>query len=282
MDGIVLINKPKGITSYDVIRAAKKIFKTSKIGHTGTLDPFAEGLVILCVGKATKLVNRLIDANKTYEGTLVFNNHYDTYDVTGEIINSDEKVIELEELRLVSNSFVGSYLQMPPVYSAIKKDGKKLYEYARQNIEVKVDPRLVHIYDLTILDQLNVNEYSFTTNVSKGTYIRSLAVDIAAKLNTYGALKTLRRTKIDKYSLNDAVDLDKLTINDIISIESIFKECENVVLNDYMIALVKNGIYLDERQIITNKDFKVYNENKELIAIYEVVSEKIYRPFIIL
>lgn len=282
MDGIVLINKPKGITSYDVIRAAKKIFKTSKIGHTGTLDPFAEGLVILCVGKATKLVNRLIDANKTYEGTLVFNNHYDTYDVTGEIINSDEKVIELEELRLVSNSFVGSYLQMPPVYSAIKKDGKKLYEYARQNIEVKVDPRLVHIYDLTILDQLNVNEYTFTTNVSKGTYIRSLAVDIAAKLNTYGALKTLRRTKIDKYSLNDAVDLDKLTINDIISIESIFKECENVVLNDYMIALVKNGIYLDERQIITNKDFKVYNENKELIAIYEVVSEKIYRPFIIL
>lgn len=282
MDGIVLINKPKGITSYDVIRAAKKIFKTSKIGHTGTLDPFAEGLVILCVGKATKLVNRLIDANKTYEGTLVFNNHYDTYDVTGEIINSDEKVIELEELRLVSNSFVGSYLQMPPMYSAIKKDGKKLYEYARQNIEVKVDPRLVHIYDLTILDQLNVNEYSFTTNVSKGTYIRSLAVDIAAKLNTYGALKTLRRTKIDKYSLNDAVDLDKLTINDIISIESIFKECENVVLNDYMIALVKNGIYLDERQIITNKDFKVYNENKELIAIYEVVSEKIYRPFIIL
>lgn len=282
MDGIVLINKPKGITSYDVIRAAKKIFKTSKIGHTGTLDPFAEGLVILCVGKATKLVNRLIDANKTYEGTLVFNNHYDTYDVTGEIINSDEKVIELEELRLVSNSFVGSYLQMPPMYSAIKKDGKKLYEYARQNIEVKVDPRLVHIYDLTILDQLNVNEYTFTTNVSKGTYIRSLAVDIAAKLNTYGALKTLRRTKIDKYSLNDAVDLDKLTINDIISIESIFKECENVVLNDYMIALVKNGIYLDERQIITNKDFKVYNENKELIAIYEVVSEKIYRPFIIL
>lgn len=282
MDGIVLINKPKGITSYDVIRAAKKIFKTSKIGHTGTLDPFAEGLVILCVGKATKLVNRLIDANKTYEGTLVFNNHYDTYDVTGEIINSDEKVIELEELRLVSNSFVGSYLQMPPMYSAIKKDGKKLYEYARQNIEVKVDPRLVHIYDLTILDQLNVNEYTFTTNVSKGTYIRSLAVDIAAKLNTYGALKTLRRTKIEKYSLNDAVDLDKLTINDIISIESIFKECENVVLNDYMIALVKNGIYLDERQIITNKDFKVYNENKELIAIYEVVSEKIYRPFIIL
>lgn len=282
MDGIVLINKPKGITSYDVIRAAKKIFKTSKIGHTGTLDPFAEGLVILCVGKATKLVNRLIDANKTYEGTLVFNNHYDTYDVTGEIINSDEKVIELEELRLVSNSFVGSYLQMPPMYSAIKKDGKKLYEYARQNIEVKVDPRLVHIYDLTILDQLNVNEYTFTTNVSKGTYIRSLAVDIAAKLNTYGALKTLRRTKIEKYSLNDAVDLDKLTINDIISIESIFKECENVVLNDYMIALVKNGIYLDERQIITNKDFKVYNENKELIAIYEVVGEKIYRPFIIL
>lgn len=282
MDGIVLINKPIGITSYDVIRVAKKIFKTSKIGHTGTLDPFAEGLVILCIGRATKLVNRLIDANKTYEGTIIFNNHYDTYDTTGEIIKSDSKEVKIEQLRAVASEFIGSYLQMPPIYSAIKKDGKKLYEYARNNIEVEVEPRLVHIYDLTILNKLNYNEYSFRASVSKGTYIRSLAVDIASKLNTFGALNTLKRTKIGKYLLSDAINLDQLSINDIISIEDIFKDKQSIVLNDYMIRLVKNGIYLDERQIITNNDFKVYNENNELVAIYEVVSENKYRPFIIL
>ena len=219
LDGIVLINKPKGITSYDVIRVAKKIFKTSKIGHTGTLDPFAEGLVILCIGKATKLVNRLIDANKTYEGVILFNNHYDTYDITGEIIKSDEKEVTLEQLKLVSNDFLGSYLQTPPIYSAIKKDGKKLYEYARKNIDIKIEPRLVHIYSLDILNKLNDNEFSFKTSVSKGTYIRSLAVDIASKLNTFGALKALKRTKIDNYLLSDAVDLENLSINDIKSIE---------------------------------------------------------------
>jgi len=282
LDGIVLINKPKGITSYDVIRVAKKIFKTSKIGHTGTLDPFAEGLVILCIGKATKLVNRLIDANKTYEGVILFNNHYDTYDITGEIIKSDEKEVTLEQLKLVSNDFLGSYLQTPPIYSAIKKDGKKLYEYARKNIDIKIEPRLVHIYSLDILNKLNDNEFSFKTSVSKGTYIRSLAVDIASKLNTFGALKALKRTKIDNYLLSDAVDLENLSINDIKSIEDIFKDLDSIVLNDYMINLVKNGIYLDERQMITNNDFKVYNENKELVAIYEVVSENKYRPFILL
>jgi len=126
------------------------------------------------------------------------------------------------------------------------------------------------------------NEFSFKTSVSKGTYIRSLAVDIASKLNTFGALKALKRTKIDNYLLSDAVDLENLSINDIKSIEDIFKDLDSIVLNDYMINLVKNGIYLDERQMITNNDFKVYNENKELVAIYEVVSENKYRPFILL
>jgi len=124
LDGILLINKPKGITSYDVVRVAKKVLGTKKIGHTGTLDPFAEGLIILCVGKATKLVKYFLESDKTYEGVIVFNNHYDTYDVTGKIVETDNKVVNKNELEEVFKSYEKPYMQMPPIYSAIKKDGK--------------------------------------------------------------------------------------------------------------------------------------------------------------
>lgn len=281
MDGILLINKPKGITSYDVVRLAKKTLQTKKIGHTGTLDPFAEGLMILCVGKATKLVKYFLESSKTYEGIMVFNNHYDTYDVTGNIIKSDNKIINLEELLETFKSFEKTYFQLPPIYSAIKKDGKKLYEYARKNIEVEIDKREVSIYNLTLLNEITTNEFSFKTHVSKGTYIRSLAVDVAEKLNTYGALKALKRTKIGKYSLSDAINIDELDLNSLISINKIFENNPKLYLNDYMIRLVKNGIYLDERQIETNEPFLVYNEEKDLIAVYEVIDKNTYKPLII-
>lgn len=282
MNGIVLINKPKGITSYDVIRSAKKVFKTTKIGHTGTLDPFAEGLLIICIGSATKLVNKLISSNKEYEGIIVFNNHYDTYDITGQITKTDSKIISPSDLRVVASSFIKTYNQVPPIYSALKKDGKPLYEYARKNIDVKINAREVSIYNLEILEEITKNEFSFKTLVSKGTYIRSLAVDIATSLETYGALKGLKRTKIDNYSLDNAVNLSDLTVSDLVDIKTLYKDSPSVILNDYMIKLVKNGIYLDDRQIETTKDFKVYNEKNELIAIYEVIGENSYKPLILL
>lgn len=281
MDGIVLINKPKNITSYDVVRHAKKVFKTNKIGHTGTLDPFAEGLLILCVGKATKLAGKILDENKTYEGVIVFNNHYDTYDITGNILKTDNKTILLNDLEEITKSFLGSYLQMPPIYSAIKVDGKKLYEYARKNIEVEIKKRKVHIYDYKIIKQIDKNEFLFETTVSKGTYIRSLAVDTATKLNTYGALKTLKRTKIGNKSLNCAIDLDKLSVNDLVSVEKYYENNPKIIVNEYMERLVKNGIYLDERQIETNEMFLVYNINKQLIALYEPIDTNKYKPVII-
>jgi len=281
LDGILLINKPKGITSYDVVRVAKKVLGTKKIGHTGTLDPFAEGLIILCVGKATKLVKYFLESDKTYEGVIVFNNHYDTYDVTGKIVETDNKVVNKNELEEVFKSYEKPYMQMPPIYSAIKKDGKKLYEYARKNLDVTIEKREVRIHKLNLLEEINVNEFSFITHVSKGTYIRSLAVDVATSLNTFGALKALKRTKIGNFSLNDAVELDSLSINDLIKVENIFNKSPKVYLNDYMIRLVKNGIYLDERQIETTEPFLVYNENKQLIAIYEVIDRNKYKPLII-
>src|SRR5690554_2299378 len=169
MDGIILINKPKGITSFDVIRKIRKILKIKKIGHTGTLDPFATGLLILCVGRATKLVEEFLNYDKTYVATLKFGNHYDTYDTTGTILNSSNKVINNDKLIEVINSFKGSYMQMPPIYSAIKKDGKKMYEYARAGQSVKLDKRLVTIHDINLESPINNNEIIFKAHVSKGT-----------------------------------------------------------------------------------------------------------------
>lgn len=282
MHGILFINKPVGITSYDVVRRAKKVFKTRKIGHTGTLDPFAEGLLILCVGKATKLVNSFLTANKTYEGTVVLGAHYDTYDVTGTITKSNTPKVTKEQLEEVLKSFKGEYYQEPPMYSALKKEGKKLYEYARKGIDIKRDKRLVEIINLDLIKHLKDNEFTIDVETSKGTYIRSLAVDIAFKLNTYGALKTLKRTKVGKYSIKDSVKLEDLTINDIVTLEEFFKKLPKVQLNDYMIRLVKNGIQLDERQTNLNKAFIVVDKNDKMIAYYDVISENKYKPIIIL
>lgn len=281
MDGIIIINKPIGITSYDCIRHAKRVFKTGKIGHTGTLDPFASGLLVLCVGKATKLVTKLIEADKTYTGTIRFNEFYDTYDITGKLLEKRNDIIDESLLIETSKLFIKKYEQVPPIYSAIKVDGKKLYEYARENKEVEIKKRSVEVYDFKITNRVNEAEYNFETSVSKGTYIRSLIVDIAESMGNIAVLKTLTRTIVDKFKLDDAVDLENLTVDNLISIEELYKYSPKLIVNEYVSKLAKNGIYFDERQIETDEDFLVYNENNELIALYEVVGLNKYKPLII-
>lgn len=281
MDGILFINKPAGITSFDVVRQAKKVFKTKKIGHTGTLDPFAEGLLILCVNKATKLVSTFLDADKTYQGTVVLGSHYDTYDVTGTITDTNTPNVSKEQLDVVLEGFMGEYYQEPPMYSALKKDGMKLYEYARKGIEIEREKRLVNIKNISLIEPLKDNQFKISVQSSKGTYIRSLAVDIAEKLGTYGALKTLNRTHIDKYSLSMSVDLDKLQQSDLVSLEEHFKDLPRVELNEYLIKLVKNGIQLDERQTNLRRDFIVTDDKGNMIAYYDMVLEDKYKPVII-
>lgn len=281
MDGILLINKEKGLTSFDVIRKLKKILNTTKIGHAGTLDPFAEGLLIVLVGKATKLSNYFMNQHKTYEGIITFGTHYDTYDYTGHVLASSDKIITIKELENIKKQFIGFYKQMPPLYSAIKKDGKKLYEYARSGIEVSVDKRLVEIKDLEFKEENNNNFY-FKTIVSSGTYIRSLAVDIAESVNTYAHLTSLKRLSSGNFDVNDAYYLEAVNNDSIIKVGQYFNKSPKVILNDYMIKLVKNGIVLDERQIMTNEIFRVFDENDNLVALYEPVAEYTYKPLIIL
>ncbi len=281
MDGFLLINKPKGLTSHDVVFKIKKKFNLDKVGHTGTLDPFASGLMILCLGKATKLAYLFSNLDKSYEGTIVFGNHYDTYDTTGKIEKT--KIMELNKKQIDSamQGLIGSYDQLPPMYSAIKIKGQRLYDLARQGINVERDTRLVEIADFKMIDYINSLKCTFLVSVSKGTYIRSLVVDLAEKLDTYAALETLNRLTVGCYTLTYAKSIEEVEKDDMITLEILFKDYQSVVLNDYLIKLVKNGIYLDDRQITTDQPFVVYNENHEMIAYYEVINTNQYKPVLI-
>jgi tRNA pseudouridine55 synthase len=280
MDGFLLIDKPIGMTSHDVVAKVKRKFNLKKVGHTGTLDPFASGLLILCVGKATKLASLFSNLDKSYTGIISFFKHYDTYDVTGKVMKESVVKLDQNELNKIAKSMETTYQQYPPMYSAIKIKGKKLYELAREGIEIERPSRTVHIYNFKI-GTLENDELNFYTHVSKGTYIRSLAVDYAQKLNTYAALKALRRTQVGPYLVENAKSLDLVEVRDMMTLEAYFKNHQMLELSDYLIQLVKNGVYLDQRQITTSSPFVVIDKNKQMIAYYEVIEENKYKPVLI-
>lgn len=282
MDGFLFIDKPIGMTSHDVVAKVKRKLKVDKIGHTGTLDPFASGLLILCLGKATKLAYLFSELDKDYEGSIIFGKHYDTYDVTGKVLKQEHPSLHEANIRQMMQTFIGGYKQVPPMYSALKIDGQKLYDIARRGDEIDRDPRDVKI-DLFELTSVYQNQMiSFRSSVSKGTYIRSLAVDLAAKLGTYGALSSLRRTRVGNYDLSISKKIEDVSLNDIYSLDSYFKNTQSIILNDYMIKLVRNGVYLDERQIKTKEPFIVKDENENMIAYYTINEGYTYRPVVIL
>ena len=281
MDGFLLINKPKGWTSHDVVHKVQKKLNVQKIGHTGTLDPFASGLLILCLGKATKLASLFSNLDKVYEGKIIFGKHYDTYDTTGKVIHEKECQLDVQSLHQAILSLNGIYNQIPPMYSAIKVDGKKLYEMARKGIEIDRESRVVSIYDFYMIDSFENNQFDFYARVSKGTYIRSLAVDLAEKLGTYGALDALNRISVGQYNLFDAKSIDEIKETDLISLDHYFESFPTITLNDYIIKLVRNGVYLDERQTKTKYPFIVLDEKGEKIAYYEVIGENQYKPVLI-
>lgn len=266
MDGIFLVDKPSGLTSHDVVFKIKKQFKLNKVGHTGTLDPFATGLLIILVGKATKLAFLFDELDKQYSGQITLGQAYDTDDVTGRVIDQRSVDFTKSMLEEVVQSMQPNYMQTPPNYSAIKKDGIKAYDAARMGQALQLSPRLVEIYAFNY--EINHTIIDFNTHVSKGTYIRSIARDIGLKLNTYGALKTLRRTAIGNYAIEHAKALTQLSENDLIDHRLLFKNIPKLKLNDYLIKLVKNGVKLDERQITTDKPFVVVDQHDQMIAYY--------------
>ena len=278
MNGVLLINKEKGITSSDVVVKLKHILNTKKVGHTGTLDPLAQGLMLVTVGKATKISNLLTEKYKEYIATFELGYQTDTYDTEGKVINKSDKVVEKEKIIEVINSYKKRYLQEVPIYSSVKVNGKKLYEYARNNIEVELPKREVEIKDIEILS-IEENKVVIKTFVSKGTYIRSLINDIGMSLETYATMTDLIRTKVDKYNLEDAYTLEDVEENNykLLSIDEVL-DYPKIELSDELYKKVSNGVKISNDYNINDKVILKYNNH--LVAIYEEKDNNLI-PFIV-
>ena len=274
MDGIIVINKEKGCTSHDIVYKVKKMFNT-KVGHTGTLDPNATGVLPILLGKGTKISKYLIEHDKEYEVVLQLGVKTTTADEEGEIIEEKEVLKEsLEQLEIerILKSFIGKIKQMPPKYSAIKVNGRKLYEYARKGQEVEIKPREVEIYNIEITNiQKEKKQIEFKVSCSKGTYIRTLCEDIAEKMRTVGYMKELKRTKVGNFNIEQAITLGQLQEKEnikIITIEEMFKDKEEIILEDSKITLLLNGVKMNMKK--PNGIYRIYNKQNKFIDLEQV------------
>lgn len=266
MNGILIINKKKGITSRDVVNKVVKVFNTKKVGHTGTLDPIATGVLVICVGKATKLVNMLTSTNKEYIASVCLGISTDTLDSEGNILKEEISIKTKEEIISVLNSFKCTYNQEVPKYSAVKIDGRKLYEYARNNIEVKLPKREVTINSIELIDDIkyenNKTYFKFKCNVSKGTYIRSLINDISTQLNTIGIMTDLKRIKQGDFSIDNSINEEEISIDKLIKIKDILN-IKTLELDQSIEKKVLNGANIDI------KDEILFIKDNQEIALYE-------------
>lgn len=281
MDGFFLIDKESKMTSHDVLLKLRRKLNVSKMGHTGTLDPLASGLMVVCSGKATKLAYLFEKMDKTYQGILVFGSHYDTYDTTGSVIETNPYQPEEPEIVQGMKAFEKTYHQEPPMYSAIKQDGQKLYELARKGMDVERKKREVTVYRFDPISPLQQREIAFEAKVSKGTYIRSLVVDLAQSLGALAAISQLRRIEVGPYTVSNAKEVKDIMPNDIVPLSTFFKDYPRIMLNDYMIKLVRNGIYLDERQTQIQSPFIVVDHDHLPVAYYEPIDSHRYQPMLI-
>lgn len=267
MNGIIIIDKEKNITSRDVVNKVSKKLGTKKIGHTGTLDPLATGVLVLCVGRATKLVDLITGYDKEYIAEVCLGTLTDTLDVTGNVLKEKVTKISKKEIENVLNSFMPGYEQEVPIYSAVKINGKKLYEYARNNEDVILPKRYIKINSIKLISDIvyenDKTYFSFITNVSKGTYIRSLINDIGKKLNTFGTMVELRRIKQGDFKIEDSTPLDNIKI---ISLEEILKDYYKVEVDEELYKKISNGVKIKNEY---NKDIVVFTHNTKVIAIYK-------------
>lgn len=266
MNGLLIINKEKGMTSRDVVNIACKKLNTKKVGHTGTLDPMATGVLVLAIGKSLKLVEEITNLNKEYIAEVTFGILTDTLDITGNILKMQKNfTVTKEKLIDVLNSFLGEYNMQVPKYSAVKVNGKKLYEYARNNEEVKLPIKKVFINSIELLD-LKENKFRFKCNVSKGTYIRSLIRDICEKLNTIGTMSKLIRIKQGDFKIEDASFLEEINEDKLLPAKD-FISLPKVEANEILYNKIKNGQKL-ENKYNYNKLCFIYKQ--DVIAVYEL------------
>jgi tRNA pseudouridine synthase B len=289
MDGILIINKPKQYTSHDVVAKVKKICG-EKVGHTGTLDPMATGVLPLLLGQGTKLSKYLINHDKTYIATIQLGKKTDTLDSEGSILEErivDGKLFNKENVQRVLECQIGKQIQTPPIYSAIKVNGKKLYEYARKGVEVEIPKREIEIYNIELLD---INEkdktIEFRVHCSKGTYIRTLCENIAEKLGTIGYMKELNRVQVGQFNLNQAITVEELEKNKenekflnqhLITVQNFFEKYSIVELKEEKLKLFLNGV-----QLTNNNDDGLYQikVNNAVVGIGTIKNKLLKREII--
>lgn len=297
MDGIIVINKPKGCTSHDVVHKIKKLFG-KKVGHTGTLDPNATGVLPILIGKGTELSQFLINHDKKYIATIQLGVKTDTGDVEGNVI--EEKNVNLDnydknQVNEILKKMLGKQKQIPPIYSAIKVNGKKLYEYARSGKTVDIPEREIEIYDLKCLNFDVVNKLLvFEIYCSKGTYVRTVCEKIAELLNTVGYMKELERIMVGNFNIEKSITIEELKDNfqnqnflveNIISIEKFFGNNPMIILDEKKLKLFLNGVKLDfsyNKSLNCNSEFvRIYNENNKFIGIGIYENGKLRRKIVL-
>ena len=291
VNGVINIYKEKGFTSHDVVAKLRGILKIKKIGHTGTLDPDAEGVLPVCIGNATKLCELIMEKDKIYEAELILGKQTDTQDISGEVLNESDEYLKLteDEITDVINSFVGEYDQIPPMYSALKVNGKKLYEYAREGVEIERKSRRVNIFDIEILS-IELPVAKIRVHCSKGTYIRTLCNDIGNKLNVYGCMGELLRTKTGIFELEKSYKLSEIQeiVNSgnlienqaLIKVDEVLSDYEKLILNKNYEKLLFNGNILDKNAFsledglsavfdTDGKMYRIYDSTGKFMAVYK-------------
>lgn len=270
MDGILVVNKEKGYTSRDVVNIVSKIFNTTKVGHTGTLDPIATGVLVLALGKALKVVDNLSCETKEYIATVKLGISTDTLDITGNILEENHSYnIKKEKLEQVLNSFLGKSIQEVPLYSAVKVNGKRLYEYARCNQSVELPKREIEIYDIKLIE-LDEDSFKFRVSVSKGTYIRSLIRDIGLKLEIPVTMEDLQRTRQGNIGIDSAYTIKDIESGNykIIPIVDVVNGFEIVEVDNFIKEKIKNGRILENRY---KSDKIMFVDSKKCaLALYKV------------
>ena len=289
INGIINVYKEKGYTSFDVVAKLRGILKTKKIGHTGTLDPDAEGVLPVCLGKATKVCDLLTDKNKEYVAVMLLGKVTDTQDTTGTVLEEHPVEVTEEQVKEAVLSFTGEYMQVPPMYSALKVNGKKLCDLARAGVTVERQARPVQLYSIEII-KMELPRVCMRVRCSKGTYIRSLCDDIGKKLGCGACMMKLTRTRVGEFMLDDTLTLNQISalvlkgeIEDrITGIDKIFSDYQEIIFAEEYSRYLHNGNKLSREQIPAdaaisdNEKYRVYDSDKCFIGVYEFRDEVLY------
>lgn len=286
INGVINVYKERGFTSHDVVAKLRGILKQKKIGHTGTLDPDAEGVLPVCLGKGTKLCALLTDKRKTYEAVIHLGIETDTQDISGSVKQERPVNVTEEEVRACILGFIGDYMQIPPMYSALKVNGRKLYELAREGKEIERKARPVTFYDIEILS-VKLPFVKIRVTCSKGTYIRTLCHDIGQKLGCLGCMESLLRTKVDRFDIGESLKLSEIErlarenrIDDaVVSVEEMFSSYPKVHMDEAFDKMLRNGNAVPYEAPVSEKRVRMYNSFGVFIGIYEWQDEKRqYKP----